>query len=117
MFFLFLYFTENFLINFLDLVVVRSVFSEYYHDDMFLDSFSFRTFQFVLTALVAFMVSQMASPSITGIKKNPEIISFLFQSSCVLHLMMLACFLYELTYEKADIRARIFKSEISKVLF
>lgn len=42
--FLVLYFLENFLINFMDFAIVRSVFSEYYHDDLFLDSFSFRTF-------------------------------------------------------------------------
>lgn len=41
----------------------------------------------------------------------------MFNCVLALHLFMLACFLYELTYEKADVRARIFKSEISKVLF
>ena len=115
--FVFLYLLENFLINFLDLTLIRNVFSEYYHDDLFLVSFSFKTYQFVLTLLVAFLVIQMQSPTVAAVKKNPQIIMFLFQSMLLMCCFMFGCFLYELTYEKAEVRSKIFKSEISKVLF
>lgn len=39
-----LYLVENFLINLIDLALIRTVYSEYYHDELMLDSFSFKTF-------------------------------------------------------------------------
>lgn len=59
----------------------------------------------------------MQDPRIAAIKKNPNIIMFLFDITIALCFCMFACFLYELTYEKAAVRAKVFKSEISKVFF
>jgi hypothetical protein len=112
-----MYLFENFLINFLDLVFIRNVFSDYYHDDLFLDSFSFKSWQIFLTLLVCFVISQMQVPSVEVVKKNPKSIMFLFQCVIIGCLFMVGSFLYELTYEKADVRAKVFKSEISKIFF
>lgn len=76
--FLVFYFLENFLINLLDLVLIKNVYSDYYHDDLFLSYFSFKAHQLVLTLLVAFMITQMQAPTVALVKKTPEVITLCY---------------------------------------
>ncbi len=44
-FFIFLYLSQNFMVNMIDLLVFKNKFDNYYHDNDFLKSFSYKLYQ------------------------------------------------------------------------
>ncbi|CDW75090.1 UNKNOWN [Stylonychia lemnae] len=117
-FFIFLYLTQNFVVNLIDLLVFKAYLnSGYYHDDDFLKSFSYKVFQAFISLLFSALYSQSIYPTHQKILLAPQILEDLFLMTIPSCFMMLFCFLYELTYEPAGKRTRIYKTELTKVFF
>jgi hypothetical protein len=88
---------------------------EYYHDEFFVSSFSYKTHQLVLVGLVAVTGSELMSPSkLTN--NRPKLITHLHRTMIPVSLSLLLTFLYELTWYTPQKRLRVFRTEIAKVL-
>lgn len=88
---------------------------EYYHDEFFVSSFSYKTHQFVLIGLVAVTGSELMSPSKLT-ENRPKLITHLHRTQIPVSLSLLLTFLYELTWYTPQKRLKVFRTEINKVL-
>ena len=114
--FLFVYFSQNFLINMIDFIFFKH-YMGFYHDEMFLKMFSFKIWQFAMCLLVSFIYSQTLRPTIQTLKQNPQLLITLFQLLLPINILMMFTFLYELTVYDQEHRTQIFRSALSKVFF
>ena len=123
MFFAFYYLSCNLCVNLTDFVWRKQYMGiEYYHDDEFSMSFSYRTHQFILFALLALVSSQLLCP---GLQQDSQIgahfeaftegIRLVFYASVPISISLIVSFLLELTSWKAEVRGKIFKTELVKV--
>lgn len=119
-FFMGIYLTQNFMVNCLDFMMFRKLHSDslgYYHDQDFLKSFSYKTYQAFLCLLFALLFGQSFQPSHEAITISPSLLADLFHLTMPVSVMMLIAFLYELTGANADARASVYKTELMKVFF
>ena len=108
------YLCLNFWVNLTDLLY-SGVIHDYYHDEFFLTSVSYKLHQVTLCAVLAFVVSEMMSPS-AQVANNAHILSHTFTATVPIALSQALCFMYELTWYASERRIKVFKTEISKVL-
>lgn len=75
-FFLLIYSSQNFLVNVIDLVVFKTILKKggYYHDEEFLNSFSYRVFQSFICLIFAVLYTQILKPSYEKILLIPQIL-------------------------------------------
>ena len=113
--FTFLYFSLNFLVNFIDFIWFKGFAKGYYHDDLFNQSFSFKSYQILICLIFSFLFGQVFAPFHEKIKLKPEIIKNVYLFTIPGCFLMVFCFLYELTFEQPEQRNKIFGPELTKV--
>jgi len=112
----------NFLVNLMDFLYNRLYRSlNYYHDDDFVLSFSYKTHQLVLVAGLTFIFGCFVSKekdfpkALQVFSKVPEIVTCIHGCSILVCVSMLLTFLLELTWSSPNKRNKIFKTELTKV--
>ena len=108
------YLSLNFWVNLTDLLY-SGVIHDYYHDEFFLTSVSYKLHQVTLCAVLAYVVSEMMAPS-DSVTKHAQILSHTFSATVLVAFSLALCFMYELTWYASERRIKVFKTEISKVL-
>ena len=88
---------------------------EYYHDEFFVSSFSYKVHQVILVGLAAGTCSELMSPSALTVNR-PKLITHLHRTQIPVSVSLLLTFLYELTWYTPQKRLRVFRTEITKVL-
>ena len=88
---------------------------EYYHDEFFLSSFSYKIHHLVLCAIVAFIGSEFMNPSRIS-QNKPKVLTHLQRTTIPISISFLFTFLYELTWYTPLQRLKVFRTEITKVL-
>ena len=119
-FFVGIYLSQNFLVNCLDFLMFRKLHSDahgYYHDEDFLRSFAYKSYQAFLCILFACLFGQSFHPSHEALTLQPSLLSDLFHLTIPASLVMVLAFLYELTAARADARANLYRTELTKVFF
>lgn len=112
--FIVIYLTVTCWVNLTD-YLYNGLIMEYYHDEFFVSSFSYKTHQFVLVGLVAVTGSELMSPSELT-ENRPKLITHLHRTQIPVSLSLLLTFLYELTWYTPQKRLKVFRTEINKVL-
>ena len=115
-FFIFLYLSQNFIVNSLDYLLFKN-YRTYYHDDHFLLSFSYKVYQLAITALLSLLFGWSFVPPFPQILIAPEFLLYMFMASIPMCICMLMSFLFELTAEEPDMRSVIYRTELAKVFF
>jgi hypothetical protein len=119
-FFAGIYISQNFLVNCLDFLMFRKLHSDahgYYHDEDFLRSFAYKSYQAFLCLLFACLFGQSFHPSHEALTLQPSLLSDLFHLTIPASLVMVLAFLYELTAARADARSNLYRTELAKVFF
>ena len=112
--FVVIYLTVTFWVNLTD-YIFNGLIMDYYHDEFFVSSFSYKIHQLVLVTLVAVIGSEFMSPSkLTA--NRPKLLTHLHRTQIPVSLSLLLTFLYELTWYTPQKRLRVFRTEIAKVL-
>ena len=115
-YFIFIYLSQNFIVNSLDYLLFRNL-RIYYHDDHFLLSFSYKVFQFTICSLLSLLFGWSFVPPFKQLLIAPELLLYMFLLSVPMCIMMLLTFLFELTAEEPDMRSIIYRTELAKVFF
>lgn len=108
------YLSLNFWVNLTDFLYTGLI-KNYYHDEFFLTSFSYKINQLVLCAILAYTVSELMAPS-DCIVEHPRSLSVIMSASFAVCVSLMLTFTYELTWYTAEKRMRVFKTEVTKVL-
>ena len=110
------YFSLNLLVNTFDILWNHAYKGlTYRRDDDFTSSFSYKTHQIVLIALLSFISAQFTRPSFEIFKEVPNGLAVIHMFSCALALSLGFNFLFELTSMAPQTRFKVFRVELAKV--
>ena len=109
-----IYLTLNLWVNVTDFLYTGLI-KEYYHDEFFLMSFSYKIHQLFLCATLAFILNEMINTSVL-IVDRPRLLSFIFSTSIAVSISLFITFSYELTWYTPLKRLKVFKTEVTKIL-
>lgn len=108
-----IYISLNFWVNLTDFLYT-GLFKEFYHDEFFLTSFSYKVHQIALSSILAFLTGELMSPKHTA--ECPSSLTHIFTASIFVSISLMLSFIQELTWYTAGKRIKVFKTEITKVL-
>jgi hypothetical protein len=112
--FVWIYLSLNFWVNLTDFIYTGLI-KEYYHDEFFATSFSYKMHQLCLCGILAYVTAQLMMPS-PKMQDNPMKLSMTFTASVGVSASLMFTFIQELTWYTASKRLKIYKTEIAKVL-
>ena len=87
----------NLSVNVFDFLVYRKAMG-FYDDVDFHHVFSYKYFQIIQCLIIAFVFSQSIQPTFQTIKEYPPILNTVFNLTIPTNILMLATFLFELTF-------------------
>ena len=87
----------------------------YRRDSDFTSSFSYKTHQITLIALLAFISAQYVRPSIPSLTEVPKSLPIIHFFSTLVSLSLVVTFLLELTAMAPITRLKVFRVELTKV--
>ena len=113
---MFYYLALNICVNMFDFVwnfALQGI--EYQYDDDFVSSFSYKTHQLVLIAILSLISGQFINPTIALFRETPLGLAILHFFSINVSASLFFNFLFELTSMAPKTRFKVFRVELTKV--